>query len=135
MSKEKQVGKKEVQFESPDYHFMHYCHQEKKVAEDGSIYLEAEITPDFLNPYGLIHGGYLASMADNVGGFNALRCMEKPLTLNSRMDFYRNCSSGKLIATADVVKKGHKICVIRVDINCEGRLLAQATITYFNSAQ
>lgn len=126
---------KEVQITNNDYHFMHYCGQELKHAEDGSVYLEAQITRDFLNPYGMIHGGYLAAMADNVGGYTALACMEKPLTLNSRMDFYRNCTEGTLIATADLVKKGRKICVIRVDIKCEERLLAQATITYFNSAQ
>ena len=126
---------KEVEYTNLDYHFMHYCGQELKTAEDGSLYIEAELRKDFLNPYGLVHGGYLASMADNVGGFNALRWMEKPMTLSTHIDYFRNCAEGTLIGTAEVVKRGRKICVVRVDIRCGEKLLAQATITYFNSAQ
>ncbi|MCD8335610.1 MAG: PaaI family thioesterase [Clostridiales bacterium] len=98
---------------------------------EGSYYAQARVTPQVHNPYGIVHGGLLYTMADMVSGATARQYGPHPVTLDSDLHFLRNVSSGTLTARAEPVRVGGSVAVLRARVCCGDELLAEGTFTFF----
>ena len=101
--------------------------------EPGRAIFELEAGPQHANPMGTLHGGVLCDIADAAMGVayaSTLGEDESFTTLELKINFLRPFWSGKLFATARVVKAGKTIGLTECDVNdVEGRLVARAMST------
>jgi acyl-CoA thioesterase len=90
------------------------------------------IRPESKNPYGVVHGSAIYTMADNATGYAAHSDGRSYVTQTSSMHFLRNQTHGVVRADAKVRHRGRATCLVDVDILGEGgRLLATGEFTYF----
>lgn len=116
----------------PPHPFMELCGIELLKDENGTFYVQTEVTEKLHNPYGIVHGGLFFTMADIITGVTARLCGKPAVTLDSNFHFLSNVSSGTLTARAEVVRTGNTVAVIRADIkDNSGTLLAEGTFTYY----
>ncbi|MCD7838471.1 MAG: PaaI family thioesterase [Clostridiales bacterium] len=111
--------------------FMKLCGIQLLEDLEGNCYAQAQVTPQIHNPYGIVHGGLLYTMADIVSGATARQYGRRPVTLDSDFHLLRNVSSGVLTARAEPVRMGGNIAVLRVRVCCGDELLAEGTFTFF----
>ena len=87
------------------------------------------------NPYGIVHGGVYASLADNVMGAAVASSMPDDRhfhTVDLHVRYARSISEGTLHAFGKVVKPGRRLVMADCEITDEsGRLLATATASFF----
>lgn len=103
----------------------------ESVEEDRTIF-RLDIRPESKNPYGIVHGGAIYTMADNATGYAAHTDGRNYVTQTSSMHFLRNQSEGTVRADARVRHRGRTTCLVTVDITGEnGKLLATGEFTYF----
>lgn len=93
---------------------------------EGFLKLEAEFTAATLNPNGSVQGGQMTSMLDDITSL--LVIYESggtvyPSSTNLYSIHHRPLFEGKVIATAEVLKKGKKITNIKGDLyTMDGKL-------------
>jgi len=101
--------------------------------EPGKAIFELEAGPQHANPMGTLHGGVICDVADAAMGVayaSTLDDDESFTTLELKINFLRLFWSGKLLATARVVKAGKTIGLAECDVtDVEGRLVARAMST------
>src|SRR5437870_7275127 len=101
--------------------------------ETGRAIFELEAGPQHANPMGTLHGGVICDVADAAMGVayaSTLDDDESFTTLELKINFLRPFWSGKLLATARVVKAGKTIGLAECDVtDVEGRLVARAMST------
>jgi acyl-CoA thioesterase len=130
MSKEKTL---QLSKENP---FMKHCGIKLIPGENDTICAQIEVTPDHLNPYSLVHGGLLYTMADIAAGATARKYAPTPVTLNSDFHFLQNVSSGVVTARAEVIRAGISTIVLRAQVfSDKGKELAEGTFTYYSSSR
>ena len=101
--------------------------------DEGYVKLQLKITPDALNPYGMIHGGMLFTMSDSCAGLCAITLGHKAVTLNSSISFLTSVGSGMIYAESELVHAGKTTTVVQVKIRDErDRLLCSSTFTMFS---
>ena len=112
--------------------FAEYNHLELSSVEPDHAVFRLHIRPESKNPYGIVHGGAIYTMADNATGYAAHTDGRIYVTQESSMHFLRNQSEGVVRADARVLHRGKSTCLVHVDILGEDeRLLATGTFTYF----
>lgn len=105
--------------------FATYNHIEAEFVEPDHAIFKLEIRPESKNPYGIVHGGAIYTMADNATGYAAHTDGRSYVTQGSSMHFLRNQSEGVVRADAKVRHRGRTTCLVNVDILGEGgKLLA-----------
>ena len=101
--------------------------------EPGKAVFELDAGPQHANPMGTLHGGVLCDVADAAMGIayaSTLGESESFTTLELKINFLRPFRTGKLIATARMVKAGRTIGLAECDVtDVEGRLIARAMST------
>jgi len=101
--------------------------------DKGWIRVQFEAKPEFVNPAGVIQGGYLSAMLDCTMGPGLLATLEAGsfvTTIELKVNYIRPAQVGKLIAEANVVHRGRSICFSQGQIrDVEGNLIATATAT------
>lgn len=101
------------------------------VERDHAIF-KMEINIDNMNPFGMVHGGALYTLADNATGAAAVSIGQPYVTQEGSLHFVDNQTSGIVKAEARVRHRGRKTCLIEVDITGEnGKLIATGLFTYF----
>lgn len=110
--------------------FIRLCGIQLLEDPEGNYYAQTQVTSQIHNPYGIVHGGLLYTMADMVSGATARQYGKHPVTLDSDMHFLRNVSSGTLTARAELVRAGGSVAVIRARVCCGELLLAEGTFTF-----
>jgi acyl-CoA thioesterase len=90
--------------------------------------------PELMNSNGVLHGGVIASIADEVAWWailTALGADRKMTTSELKVNYLRPIVGKKVIARGFVLKLGRTLAVTRIDILDEKRrLAAHATVTY-----
>lgn len=99
------------------------------------VTLEVPIRPDILNGNGVMHGGVLASVADEAAWhviLHALGMKDRNMTTSElKINYLRPIAGKKVIARGYVVKIGKTLCVTRIDLMDENKKLgALAIVTY-----
>lgn len=112
--------------------FTAYNHIEPESVESDHAVYRLEIRPESKNPYGIVHGGAIYTMADNAAGYAAHTDGRSYVTQTSSMHFLRNQSQGVIRADARVRHRGRTTCLVNVDIiGTNDRLLATGEFTFF----
>lgn len=112
--------------------FMEHNHIELESVEPDRAVFRLEIRPESRNPYGMVHGGAIYTMADNATGTAAHTDGRYYVTQTSALHFLRNQSTGVVRATAWVRHRGKSTVLTAVDITGEnGKLLATGEFTFF----
>lgn len=94
--------------------------------------MEAAVTEESLNPYGMVHGGFLFGLADTAAGVAARSSGKKAVTLSSHIEYLHACHGSKIKAVVEAVKIGKNVSVYEVSIYDEKEVMvAKATVDYF----
>ena len=103
----------------------------ESVEPDCAVY-RLEIRPESRNPWGMVHGGALYTLADNATGVAVHTDGRSYVTQTSSLHFLRNQASGTVRAEGRVRHRGRSTCLAEVDITGEGgTLLATGEFTFF----
>ncbi len=92
-----------------------------------------QVGPHLLNPYGMLHGGVLYSMADTgMGGalYSILNQGEQCTTLEITIAYMRPVSSGSLQCLSKVIHKGKRVAFLESEIREGEHLIARASGTF-----
>ena len=101
------------------------------VERDRAVF-KLTIRPESKNPYGMIHGGAIYTLADNATGTAAHTDGRYYVTQTSALHFLRNQSEGTVRATATVRHRGRSTVLTAVDITGDdGKLIATGEFTFF----
>ena len=112
--------------------FMHHNFNERVEVDRDYGVCRLVIRPESLNPFGMVHGGALCTLADNAAGIAAHTDGRLYVTQSSTFYFLKNQGSGTIYATARVRHRGRSTVLVAVDITGDnGRLLATAEFTMF----
>jgi uncharacterized protein (TIGR00369 family) len=97
------------------------------------VVLQVEVGPKVHQPYGILHGGVSALMAEgaaSIGGAVSVGPDEIVVGTELNCSHLRSMNSGTLTATATPVRKGRTVHVWAIDLTDEtGRLICVARCT------
>jgi uncharacterized protein (TIGR00369 family) len=100
--------------------------------EDG-VTCEFAIREEFLNSNGILHGGVIASIADEAAWFaidNHPRSAKNTTTTELKVNYLLPLVGVKVVARAVMLRAGKRLFVLRVDMSgADGRLAAVAIVT------
>lgn len=102
--------------------------------QDGSAVMTIPaVTDQHTNPYGYVHGGALASLADTVMGTACVTTGKRVWTLEMNINFIKNIPvGGSLTAHGKVIHNGKTTMVAEADIfDQDDRLLIKARGTFY----
>lgn len=101
--------------------------------EPGRSRIEFEARPEFVNPGGVVQGGFLAAMLDDTMGPSAVAANGGDAftpTLELKVSFLRPARPGRLVADGHVVHMGRSIVFLAGSLSDEqGKVVATATAT------
>jgi acyl-CoA thioesterase len=90
------------------------------------------VTPNNLNPHGIIHGGCLSTLADTVAGMAVVTCGYKCVTLDSNLNYLRPATGNRIFCTSRAKKVGKTVCVFDAELTDEaGKLIASGTYSFY----
>ncbi len=85
-------------------------------------------------PYGFMHGGAIAGLADTVAAtaiYTLLDDKDKMVSIEMKVNYLAPVTKGKIRACGKVIHKGRKTAVTDVEIKDEkGNLCAKSIVTY-----
>lgn len=94
--------------------------------------VRAEFVGDRLRP--ALHGGVLSALIDTAGGLAAWTALlpgETVSTVDLRVDYLEPASlGGPLRACAELVRKGNRVCHVRISLSQDGVLVAEGRGVY-----
>lgn len=101
-------------------------------SRDNYIKIGVDITDKSLNPYRVVHGGLIYTLADSAMGIVLAAAGKNGVTLNCNIEYLSPGTGKKLFADTEIIKIGKTIAVVKSNvINEENKLIAIATGTYF----
>lgn len=99
----------------------------------GESRLEVTIQEKHLQPYGMVHGGVCASLADAAIYWAVYSGMEETVgltTVEIKLNYLAPVSAGRLIAKGKCIKVGKSICLGEASVeDSKGNLVAHGTST------
>jgi molybdopterin converting factor subunit 1 len=102
-------------------------------AEPGHVRFEFRATDQFVNPAGVVQGGFITAMLDETMGPAALSELGPGFmvpTLELKVNFLRPVKPGRLIADAHVVHRGRSVVFMESSLtDNQGTRVATATAT------
>ena len=113
--------------------FAVYNHIELETAEEDRAGLRLTAVADSCNPYGIIHGGALYTLADSACGTAIHSDGRAYVTQRGELSYLSNRRLGDTVrAEARVIHRGRSTSLIHVDIrDAESVLLATGDFSYF----
>ncbi len=105
-------------------------------AESGRAVLVLPVRPDFVGDprRPALHGGVLTTVIDTAGGmaaWSALAPGETVSTVDLRVDYLEPAGlAGPLRAEAVLVRKGNRVCHVRIRLTQDEKLVAEGTGVY-----
>ena len=123
-----QIGKEKWQYEYP---LMDWLKAQVIAVEEGKIEIQFTVEKYMLNPIGILHGGIMATMLDEVMGA-ACFTLGRPVgyaTINMNLDYLNPAKVGeKVIAKGTIVRAGKTVIHAEaILVNEDEKVLAKAT--------
>ncbi len=103
-----------------------------ETAEPDYVVYRLDVRPESRNPFGMVHGGALYTLADDAAGGAAHSDGRHYVTQHGDLHFLDNRSHGAVRAAGRVRHRGRSTVLVDVEVTDEGgALLAAGTFTYF----
>jgi uncharacterized protein (TIGR00369 family) len=105
-------------------------------AENGKSVLVLPVRPEFVGDprRPALHGGVVSALIDTAGGlaaWSALEDGESVSTVDLTVDFLEPARlGGELRAAAELLRKGNRVCHVRVRVTQDGLLVAEGRGVY-----
>jgi len=105
-------------------------------ASAGACVLVLPVRPEFLGDFRrpALHGGVVSSLIDTAGGVAAWSTLgpdESVSTVDLTVDFLEPAGlAAPLRAAAQLVRKGNRVCHVRVAVTQDGKLVAEGRGVY-----
>lgn len=100
----------------------------------GVAVLSLEMNDNLRQPYGLLHGGAIASLIDSATASAVIGTLgdgEQATTIDLSLQYLRPHTAGKITCTAKITRAGKRIIFVQAEVvNEEGKLIATALSTY-----
>jgi uncharacterized protein (TIGR00369 family) len=99
--------------------FMAYIGASIEVVEPGYVEVHLRYSKDLTQQHGFIHGGVLATIADNAAGYAAFTLMAADasvLTVEYKLNILRPGQGEKMVAKAKVIKPGRNLTIVDSDV-------------------
>ena len=113
-------------------YFMIHNHICPGDAGDSWAEMYLDIAQESKNPYGMVHGGALFTMADCCAGRVARLDGRLYVTQDASVQFIHNVHAGRLTARGTVLNRGRRVCLVQTEIrNQENRLLFSGVFSMF----
>jgi uncharacterized protein (TIGR00369 family) len=100
----------------------------------GEASVHLDIRDELRQNQGVVHGGAIASLIDTASAFAVLtqiKLDERVTTTDLTIHYLRPATTGRIAATARIVRGGRRLFVLTVDVHDEaGALIATAVTTY-----
>jgi len=104
------------------------------VLKHDEVSIHLDIRPELRQNQNVVHGGVIASLIDTAAAFavvTRLEADERVTTTDLTIHYLRPVTTGRLTATARVVRAGRRIFVLSVNVtNNMGVLVATAVTSY-----
>jgi uncharacterized protein (TIGR00369 family) len=103
---------------------------------DGRCVVRLPVKPEFVGDprRPALHGGVLSTVIDTAGGlaaWSALEAGETVSTVDLRIDYLEPAGLGSdLVAEAELVRKGNRVCHVRVALTQDDVLVAEGRAVY-----
>ncbi len=101
---------------------------------DKAVVMGLRLARPHTNARGLIHGGLIASLADNAMGYSCAQAMgwaSSLLTISLAIDFTGSAEIGQWLAVeSEVIRTGSTICFAQSLIKADGAVIARANGTF-----
>lgn len=118
-----------------DFPLKRYLGMEVTGAEPGVGLAQIDVGPDHLNPNGVVHGAVLFALVDTAMGKSTMSVIDEPggycASVEVSLRFIRPAATGRLTATATVIKRGRNLVHLEAQIHGhDRRLFATAAGTF-----
>ena len=104
-------------------------------AERGTARFAVDVREELTRMGGILHGGAIVSLLDSAAAFAVLTLLEpgtNTVTIDFTVHFLRPVSTGRIEASARVLRRGRRVAILSVEATDQnGVLVATATTTYF----
>lgn len=101
--------------------------------EQGRSQCQLEVKQALLNPYGVVHGGVISSLADTAMGgalFSTLSGAERCATVEMKVAFLQPATSGVLTCRAQVIHRTRRLGHVEAEVHHGHELIAKASGTF-----
>jgi acyl-CoA thioesterase len=124
--------RKEIKLPFPPPPFWELLGIEVTEMDEGYAKLMMPFDEKLTQPYGLVHGGALFSLADSAAAvaIGSVVDDKRFVTIEMKINFLLPVKEGIMEAEARIIRKGKRIIPIEIDISNRERLIAKATATY-----
>ena len=120
-----------AKMETEEGFFNHNNYHVVENSED-SVIIEAALTEEAMNPYGIAHGGFIFGLGDVAMGVLAIKKGKRAVTLDANIKYLKPGRGKKLFAQGKIIKNGDNIIFLEANIyNDEEILVAKMTGTYY----
>ena len=104
-------------------------------AERGAATFALEVREELTRMGGILHGGAVVSLLDTAAAFAVHTVIEpeaRTVTVDLTVHFLRPASQGRVEATARVLRRGRRVCILSVEArDARAEIVATSTMTYF----
>src|SRR2546430_10184825 len=86
---------------------------------DGEVSIHLDVRDELKQNQGVVHGGAVASLIDTASAFAVLTQLaldERVTTADLTIHYLRPITSGRMVATARVIRGGRRLFVLSVDV-------------------
>src|SRR5437870_2166890 len=101
---------------------------------DGEVSIHLDVRDELKQNQGVVHGGAIASLIDTAAAFAVLMRIdlnERVTTTDLTIHYLRPVTSGRMTATARVIRGGRRLFVLSIEVtNDVQELVATAVTTY-----
>jgi uncharacterized protein (TIGR00369 family) len=102
-------------------HFMAFLGARLLRVDAGLCEIEVPFRAELTQQHGFFHGGVVATLADNAGGFAGYSLMaedQQPLSLEFKVNLCAKGIGDRLLARGRVLKNGRRVKVCQTDVFC-----------------
>jgi len=100
----------------------------------GEVSIHLDIRAELKQNQGVVHGGAIASLIDTASAFAVLTQIdpaERVTTTDLTIHYLRPAITGRMVATARIIRGGRRLFVLSVDVHdSAAALIATAVTTY-----
>src|SRR2546421_12138061 len=100
---------------------------------NGEVSIYLNVRDELKQNQGVVHGGAVASLIDTASAFAVLTQIEideRVTTTDLTIHYLRPLTSGRMTATARIVRSGRRLFVLSVEVTNAGVLVATAVTSY-----